>query len=357
MFKKIIAITTIVIWIYGLSYAYTGIDSSSTNGISNTTWGYTNINSAVWGLGIPEDPELVEALARMYTNNITSLGTSSTYRPFDKITREESTKILWRFAKNILKTPFKTEITDEFCVFQDSGMIAKDFANDVKEACKLGLFRGGNGWFYPKWWLTKAQSLVVLIRLFDDKVLSENSDPWFKNYYDRAYELGITKDRDLTNFNREVTRYEIALMIYRFNIKYKLLKKTNNLLISSDQFLAILPDSITNSNGFRKGTALFNTDILTDPNKESFTFDLFGDKYMVKKRKIDNYGVGNNNYIWFWDLFTVDGNTFLGSANFTVLNGLIDEAYIRPSELGSKYYAIVPSLQQPYFTISEKSSQ
>jgi len=54
---------------------------------------------------------------------------------------------------------------------------------------------------------------------------------------------------------------------------------------------------------------------------------------MVKKRKIDNYGVGNNNYIRFGDLFTVDGATFLGSANFTVLNGVIDEAYIRPSEL------------------------
>lgn len=300
MFKKIIAISTIIIWIYAVSYAYTGTESWISGNVNiNMSGSYINMNNGAWWLGIPEDPELVEALARMYTNNITSLGTSSTYRPFDKITREESTKILWRFAKNILKAWAKPEITDELCVFQDSWMIAKDFENDVREACKLGLFRWGNGWFYPKWWLTKAQSLVVLIRLFDNKTLPENTDPWFKNYYDRAHELGITKDRDLTNFNREVTRYEIALMIYRFNIKYKLLKKTNNLLSSSDQFLAIIPDSITSVNGLRKWTALFNIDILMNPNKESFTFDLFGDRFMVKKGRL---------ILMEWGIITIFGS-------------------------------------------------
>lgn len=343
---------------FGSAFAY---DTVSSWGVKSdldplaTPSLYTNTSAALGWVWIPEDPEFVEALAWMYTNNITSLWTASTYRPFDKITREEATKVLGRFAKNILNATYKTWISNEFCVFQDSGMIAKDFQKDVFDSCKMWLFRWWNGWFYPKWWLTKAQSLVVLIRLFDGKVLSENVSPWFKTYYDRAHDLWITKDRDLNNFNRDVTRYEIALMIYRFNIKYKLLKKTNGVLLWPDHFMAILPESIVNNNGLRKWTALFNTELLTHPNLDSFVIDLFGDKYMIKKRKVDNYGVWNSNYIRFWDLYTADGLTFLWSANFTVLNGSIDEAYVRPSELGGKFYSIKSSAQQPYYTIEEKS--
>ncbi|MBP7008136.1 hypothetical protein KBB05_05530 [Patescibacteria group bacterium] len=70
-------------------------------------------------MGVPEDPELIEALAWMYTNSITSLGTPSTYRPFDKITREESTKIIGRFAKNILNKQPNPNLTTT-CIFLDS---------------------------------------------------------------------------------------------------------------------------------------------------------------------------------------------------------------------------------------------
>ncbi|MBP7008134.1 hypothetical protein KBB05_05520 [Patescibacteria group bacterium] len=72
---------------------------------------------------------------------------------------------------------------------------------------------------------------------------------------------------------------------------------------------------------------------MTNPDVDSFPIDLFGDKYLIKKRKMDNYGVGNNNYIRFGDLYTSDGQSYLGSVSFTVLNGMIDEAYIRPTEL------------------------
>lgn len=100
--------------------------------------------------------------------------------------------------------------------------------------------------------MTKAQSIVVLIRLFDNKVLPESSTPRFKNYYDRAFEIGITKDRDMSNFEKDVTRYEVALMIYRFNVKYKLLKQFNGQVLAAGQLMGILPDSISNNNGLKK---------------------------------------------------------------------------------------------------------
>lgn len=335
--------------------------SWTTTGLT-TTMSQSIINVAIWWLGIPEDPEFIEALARMHNNDLTSYGSPSTYRPFDKITREESAKIFGRFARNILSMGFKPEIADTFCIFADSGFIADTLRKDVFDACKLGIFRWGNGGFYPKWWLTKAQSIVVLIRLFDNQILSESSTPWFKNYYNRAFELGITKDKDLTNFDREVTRYEIALMMYRFNIKYKLLKKNNGIVLSPDQFMGTISwseisiNELTGANGLKKATVLFNATILSDPSIDSFDITLFGSKYIIKKREMNNYWVWNTNYVQFCDLFAADGTTFLGTATFTVLNGLIEDAYIRPSELSNKYIYIKPSVQQPYYTIEEKIS-
>jgi len=347
------------------SWIVTGNITSSIPIITNTSSFVTppqiilNLSSVTAGVGIPEDPEFVEALARLYNNKITSFATPGTYRPFDKITREESAKIFARFAKTILKKEPRTDIEDVFCIFIDQNKISKDLAADVFDACKLGLFRGGIDGFYPQVGLTKSQSIVALVRMFDNKTYAENTDPWFLEYYNRAIELGITKDKDLNNFNRFVTRYEIALMIYRFNLKYKLFQQFNGNILNPNELVWMLQESVvTSSDGLKRGTALFNTDILSNPNLESIPFQAFsGDKYIIKKRKVDNYGGGNSNFIWFGDIYTTDEKTFLGTASFTVIRGFIEEAYIRPTELWKKYYIIKPSSQQPYYTIEEIVSE
>jgi hypothetical protein len=306
-------------------------------------------------LGIPEDPEFLEALAWMYTNKLTSLGTPSVYRPFDKITREESTKIFGRFAKSILKTEFKTGISNESCLFADSGAISSVLSLDVFDACKLGLFKGGSGAFFnPQGGLTKAQSLAVLIRLFDNKSLSETTTPRFYNYYTRAYELEITKDVDFESFDRDVTRYEVALMVYRFNIKYKLLKPQADKLAPSNQFIGTIPNSVVTDTGnnLKSAMILINTSLLTDPNMQTLPVDILWTDFVLKKRKIDTYGVGTLNYVWFGDVYDLN-QQYVGSASFTVLNGYVDEAYIRPTLIGNKYYQIQVGGQQPYYSLSE----
>ncbi|MFA7284498.1 MAG: S-layer homology domain-containing protein [Candidatus Absconditabacterales bacterium] len=312
------------------------------------------LNSASAGFGVSEDPEFIEALAWMYNNRITSLGTPSTYRPFDKITREEASKILSRFARNVIGMEYKSEVSNEMCIFPDNTLISNDLLNDVFESCKMGLFRGGTDGFYPKGSLSKAQSIVVLVRMFDNQSYPESSNPRFQAYYERAYELGITKDRDLTNFDGYVTRYEIALMIYRFNIKYKLLKQTSDTIQAPIEFISILQETIATSDGLRKANASVKTEFLSN---ESFAASIFGDNYRIKKRKIDNYGVGNTNFIRFGDLYTANEKTFLGSTSFTVINGFIEEAYIRPTELGNKYYVIKPIPQSPYYSVEEKLAE
>ena len=176
-----------------------------------------------------------------------------------------------------MKTEFKTGISNESCLFADSGAISSVLSLDVFDACKLGLFKGGSGAFFnPQGGLTKAQSLAVLIRLFDNKSLSETTTPRFYNYYTRAYELEITKDVDFESFDRDVTRYEVALMVYRFNIKYKLLKPQADKLAPSNQFIGTIPNSVVTDTGnnLKSAMILINTSLLTDPNMQTLPVDI-----------------------------------------------------------------------------------
>lgn len=58
------------------------------------------------------------------------------------------------------------------------------------------------------------------------------------------------------------------------------------------------------------------------------------------------------NYVWFGDVYDLN-QQYVGSASFTVLNGYVDEAYIRPTLIGNKYYQIQVGGQQPYYSLSE----
>ena len=311
---------------------------------------FEDINS----IGLPEDPEFLEALAWMYTNKLTSLWTPDSFRPFDKVTREESSKIFGRFAKWILKVKFKTEINNDSCIFTDSWSISSPLSLDVFDACKLWLFKGGNGAaFNPQGGLTKAQSLAVLVRLFDNKSWDETTDPRFYNYYKRAYELEITKDVDFENFNRDVTRYEVALMIYRFNIKYKILKPQNDKIVPTNPFITTVPNStvVQTGSNLKSAMILINSSFLSDSGIQNLPIDLLGNNLILKKSKINVFWTWNSNYVWFGRVY--NEQQYTGSATFTILSGIVNEAYIRPINLNNNYYQIEVGTQLPYYTITE----
>lgn len=58
------------------------------------------------------------------------------------------------------------------------------------------------------------------------------------------------------------------------------------------------------------------------------------------------------NYVWFGDVYDLN-QQYVGSASFTVINGYVDEAYIRPTAIDTKYYKIQVASQQPYYSITE----
>lgn len=308
------------------------------------------------------DVEFREALAWMYLNWLTSFWDPSSYRPFDSITREESAKIIWRFAKDILMKSKTTWVDEKTCAFLDDNMFSSYLAEDIYQSCLLGIFKWGiDNKFYPSSPLTKAQSLVVLVRMFDNKSYSEDVTPWFRNYYDRAYELWLVQDKNLSNFERAVTRYEMALMIYRFDIKIKLSEEA--ILKDKDELMTFIDNTLSSqattwSNGqtilASKWQVLIDTTLLTDPSVDRLTVNTTDAKYVVRKKALNTYWSSSNNYVRYGDLYNEQDTELVWIATFTVINWYISESYIRPIELGNKYYEITPSTQPPYFNIVEK---
>lgn len=56
--------------------------------------------------------------------------------------------------------------------------------------------------------------------MFSDGHLDETSQPRWINYFTKAQELGLTKETNMTRFQNPVSRYELALILYRFKKIY-----------------------------------------------------------------------------------------------------------------------------------------
>ena len=315
----------------------------------------TNASSVVYGTDVVEDPEFLQALFWMYDNELTKFKNPRDFRSFDRLTREEASKIIGKFYKDQLKWGQNSNISS--CVFKDLDVADYSLTDSIKESCKLGLFQWRGGNFNPRLSLTKAQAIAVLIRMFDGKLQDETLDPRYTNYYKKALELWLTKETNMKYLDRELTRYEIALLIYRFKIKYQLLKDVNGISKNKDEVMTMVANSVvTDAKGNKAGKMLFDTSLLSNENMNSLTIDIFGQKYKIVKRKVDSYTLNRNSFGWYGELFTIDEKEYLGTVSFTVINGFLDEASIIPTKLWDKYY-IIDRASVPYYTIIEKSGR
>ena len=102
----------------------------------------------------------------------------------------------------------------KYCEFDDLEKADASLRNSILVSCLLNLFHGSNGMFFPDQSLTKAQALAVLVRALEG-YQPEDLEPRWYYYHARALELGLTKEQDVNSLDKPITRYEIALMLYR----------------------------------------------------------------------------------------------------------------------------------------------
>lgn len=170
------------------------------------------MSAVVYGATSISDPEFDAALSWMYDNGLTKYDNADAFRPFDNLRRDEAAKFFVNFMAAAKLNV--TENADANCMFTDLADATSDLLGDIDASCKLGLFKGSDGKFMPAATLTKAQAIAVLVRGMvwpKDEAVS----PWYKNYFETARDLELTKETDVMAIDKNVTRYEIALMLFR----------------------------------------------------------------------------------------------------------------------------------------------
>ena len=303
---------------------------------TNTTWANTNNpilsllsggNESSSSLSILNNPEITEAMHRMKEYGLTNASDISTYNPFEYLTREQAAKMLVQFAK--IENFKAISGTNNSCEFKDVKYANGGLATSIQQACQLGLMQGNNWLFSPGQTLAKSEFITLLIRLAEGKKLDENQNPWWKNYFVKARELGLINNDDALAIQSPITRYETALIFYRFWIKQKILSNLNTSQLKNE-----LISTVKGTDGEFLNTS-GNYSVSIDANllknqffQEGFA-ELLGQRYKLKKTNITTFDIANESFVRYGDLFAINNDSKIGNINIIISNGNIIDGNIR----------------------------
>jgi len=187
--------------------------------------------------------EFDRALYRMYQNGLTKYNTEENYRAYDNLTREEAAKMIWQLYAQLW---YDTGVDKWFnCNFVDTNMFDPTLSEHIYSVCKRGIFRWNDKTqqYMPHDNLTKGQLLAVLLRIFENKMSNESGQPRWIEYYIKAMTIWLTNETNIAKFDQPVSRWETALLIFRFK----------NMVIDDIQYelyLSNLEDLLWNGTGY-----------------------------------------------------------------------------------------------------------
>lgn len=157
------------------------------------------------------DEEFEAAVQWMYDNDLTRYDNPIQFLPAETLTREQAAKFFWNFAVYLNKTPV---LWEEECQFNDVENADWTLKSHIISSCMLWLFKGSQGNFMPFDTLTRAEAMTVVIRTIKGK-LDETIVPRWSNYHKEARQLWLTTEEDVYSLDAPISRYEIALILYR----------------------------------------------------------------------------------------------------------------------------------------------
>ena len=221
-------------------WTWTETNTWSTNSTwtetTRTLWENINAELLTWD-------EFDKALYWMYKNWLTKYDNAEEFRPYDKLTREESAKMIGQLY-SVLWFPKEDKWFN--CSFVDTNMFDPTLSEHIYNVCRRWIFRWNDKThqYMPHDNLTKGQLLAVLLRIFEWKMSNESGQPRWIEYYVKALALSMTNEINLAKFDQPVSRREASLLIFRFKSmiideeQYKLyLARLNNLEWDNDAYL------------------------------------------------------------------------------------------------------------------------
>lgn len=286
-------------------------------------------------ISVEKDPELQEAIRWMHDNNLTSFSTIWEYKPFEVLTREQSAKIFDIFAKlfNFSQDKLSGTLPTE-CQFKDLAKADQTLTTHIQNVCKMEILKWGNQLFDPKTTLTKGQFITALIRLVEGKKLDETKNPRWTAYYQSALDMGIVGPADAITFDSQITRYEVALFLYRFKVKYQLINNLNTNTLENMIFNTV-PGSIKTGNillsgeipEIKEADIFIDTNLLQNANFDLGYIEVLSTKYKVIKTSTETYF--SKNFVRYGDIYDISTDKKIGTINFIVSNRAVLEGTAR----------------------------
>ena len=179
----------------------------------------------------------------------------------------------------------------------------------------------------PQWTISKSQFVAALIRMFEWGKLDETSNPRWKNYFEEAQEMGIVSPADAITFDNPITRYEVALFLYRFKVKFQMINSLNTNKLENE-IINTVPGSVTTgTDGVLQSNIYADMNLLQDGNFEVGYTEIFGDRYKIVKSSTEKYF--SNNFVRYGDVFDLASNEKIGTTSFIISNGYIIDGTIR----------------------------
>lgn len=311
-----------------------------------------NLSSLANNINVGDDPELQEAVQRMYENGLTMYSNIDDYKPFTTLTRGWAAKILHVFAElfNLDKT-YDLYLPNE-CAFTDIANVDETLKNHIESVCKLWLLKGTNHQFNPWAEIKKSEYVVALIRMLEWEYMDETGDPWRKNYFEKAQELGIVWPSDVISFEWPITRYEVALFIYRFKVKYQMLKNLNTSRLQNEVVSTVEGSITTGINNLPEANVYVDTNLIKDSTFDIGYVEIFGDRYKLVRTANEEYDIPGS-FVRYGDLFDLVNDEKVATISFIVSNGLMIEWTIRFTTNDKRF--TIQSLEETkaYYKIKE----
>ncbi len=168
--------------------------------------------SVFGGMTFAYEQEFIDAHKWMYVNEMTKFANITEFQPDSYVTREQAAKFFVAFDRVVMWRDAETLM---YCVYSDETSFDATLAWSIQSACNRNLMRGSNGVFGATEYLTKAQALTILIRSIQSDKLDETVTPRWKNYFVAAQEAKLTKETNVYAVDKPLTRYELALLLWR----------------------------------------------------------------------------------------------------------------------------------------------
>ena len=295
-----------------------------------------NLSAIANNVNAINDPELQAAIGRMYDNWLTSFNSITEYKPFDVVLRLQAAKVLSIFSQLFNLSQTWWFVWNE-CTFSDLWNVSSEFKVYIENACKIWLLKWSNWKFNPEWTLYKSQFVVSLIRLFEWKSLDETTTPRRKNYFWKAQEIWIVWPADVITFDSPITRYELALYLYRFKVKYQMMNNLNNNRIPNEVITTVPWTIITWTSWLPEANVYLDTNLLKDWNFEIWYIEIIWTRYKIVKTDTVKYFT--NSFVRYWDVFNMESDTKVWTVSFIINNNYVIESSVR---LPTSSYKISP---------------